>query len=276
MNKKIDNIALIGGDNELPLFAYNSIKKKFKNFVYIDISRSNKKKLLNKKSVHHLKIFELEKCINLLSSNDITQICFLGTVNRPNFSKLKLDNVLSKHINSILVASKQGDGNILDSIINIFEIEGYPSKSFIDIFPNEYLLDRSYLNLSANEIIDVNKGISLLNTLSEHDNAQACVISNGYILAIEAVEGTDKMLSRVNPIKRKISRNIIEGTLIKVPKTKQSLKVDLPTVGPHTLELMYKNKLNVLGVDKNSTIVVEKLKFYKLLKKYQIKLHFVD
>ena len=67
MNKKIDNLALIGGDNELPLLAYNSIKKKFKNFIYIDISRSNKKKLLNKKFVHHLKIFELEKCINLLS-----------------------------------------------------------------------------------------------------------------------------------------------------------------------------------------------------------------
>ena len=162
------------------------------------------------------------------------------------------------------------------TIVNIFEIKGYLSKSFIDIFPNEYLLDRSYLNLSANEITDINKGVSLLNTLSKYDNAQACVISNGYILAIEAAEGTDKMLTRVNSIKRKISRNIIEGTLIKLPKTKQSLKVDLPTVGPHTLELMYKNKLNVLGVSKDSTIVVEKLKFYKLLKKYQIKLHFVD
>ena len=276
MNKKIDSLALIGGDNELPLLAYNSIKKKIKNFIYVDISRSNKKKLLNKRFVHHLKIFELEKCISLLSLNNITQICFLGTVNRPDFSKLKLDNVLSKYINSILVASKQGDGNILDSIINIFELEGYTSKSFIDIFPNEYLLDRSYLSLSASEIIDINKGISLLNTLSEYDNAQSCVISNGYILAIEAVEGTDKMLSRVNSIKRKISRYISEGALIKLPKTKQSLKIDLPTVGPNTLKLMYKNKLNVLGVKKKSTIVVEKLKFYKLLKKYQIKLHFVD
>ena len=47
-------------------------------------------------------------------------------------------------------------------------------------------------------------------------------------------------------------------------------------MGPNTLKLMYKNKLNVLGVNKDLTIVVEKLKFYKLLKKYQIKLHFLD
>tara|TARA_B100001094_G_scaffold96435_1_gene92412 strand:+ start:2281 stop:3111 length:831 start_codon:yes stop_codon:yes gene_type:complete len=276
MTRKIDNLALIGGDNELPLVAYNSIKKKFKNFIYIDISRSNKKKLLNKKFVHHLKIFELEKCINLLSLNSITQICFLGTVNRPDFSKLKLDNVLSKYINSILASSKHGDGNILDSVINIFEMEGYRTRSFIDIFPNEYLLDRNYLSLSDSEIKDISKGVSLLNTLSEYDNAQSCVISNGYILAIEAVEGTDKMLSRVNSIKRKISRNIIEGALIKLPKKKQSLKVDLPTVGPNTLKLMYKNKLNVLGVSRDTTIVVEKKKFYQLLKKYKIKLYFVD
>jgi DUF1009 family protein len=171
---------------------------------------------------------------------------------------------------------KQGDGNILDSVINIFEMEGYRTSSFIDIFPNEYLLDRSYLSLSDSEIKDISKGVSLLNTLSEYDNAQSCVISNGYILAIEAVEGTDKMLSRVNSIKRKISRNITEGALIKLPKTKQSLKVDLPTVGPNTLKLMYKNKLNVLGVSRDTTIVVEKKKFYQLLKKYKIKLYFVD
>ena len=49
-----------------------------------------------------------------------------------------------------------------------------------------------------------------------------------------------------------------------------------PCLDAVRIELMYKNKLNVLGVSKNSTIVVEKLKFYKLLKKYQIKLHFLD
>jgi len=50
----------------------------------------------------------------------------------------------------------------------------------------------------------------------------------------------------------------------------------LPTVGVNTLELMYKNKLNVLAVSKQSTIVVEKNKFYKSLAKYKIKLYFTD
>ena len=277
MKSLFNNLALIGGDNELPLFAYNSIKKKYKkNFIYINLSVDNKKKLLNKSNVHNLKLFELEKCINLLIDKKITNLCFLGNVNRPDFSKLKLDNVLSKYINNLISASKEGDGKILSSIIDIFKLEGFITMSFIDIFPDEYLLDRSYLEINTNEKKDIDKGVSLLDTLSSYDNAQACVVSNGYILSIEAVEGTDKMLSRIKTIKKKISRDIVEGCLVKIPKKQQSLNIDLPTIGVSTLELMFKNKLSVLAVSKHSTIVVEKKNFYKALVKYNIKLYFID
>ena len=276
MKIKIDNLALIGGNNELPLLAYNSIKKKYKNFIYINISVNNKKQLLNKKNVYNLKIYELEKCIKILKNNNITHLSFLGSINRPDFSKLKLDNILKKYIADLLVVSRDGDGKILDSIISIFKKEGFSIKSFIDIFPDEYLLDIGTDSISKIDQSDIDKGISLLGNLSKFDNAQACVISNGYILAIEAVEGTDKMLSRINFIKKKISRNIIEGTLIKIPKLNQNLKIDLPTVGVRTLDLMFKNKLNVLAVTRKSTIVVEKAKFYKNKKKNKIKLHLVD
>ena len=84
------------------------------------------------------------------------------------------------------------------------------------------------------------------------------------------------MLSRIKSIKNKISRNIVEGCLVKIPKAQQSLNIDLPTVGVNTLELMFKNKLNVLAVSKQKTIVVEKDKFYKTLMKYNIKLYFID
>jgi len=276
MKKQLNNLALIGGDNDLPLFAYNSLKKKYKNFIYINLSISNKKKLLNKINVYNLKLFELEKCIDLLNSKKINNLCFLGTVNRPDFSKLKLDKVLSKYINNLIAASKEGDGKILSSVIDIFLTEGFSTKSFTDHFSNEYLLDKNYLDINSNEKKDITKGVALLNTLSIYDNAQACVISNGYILSIEAAEGTDKMLSRIKSIKNKISRNIVEGCLVKIPKVQQNLNIDLPTVGINTLELMFKNKLNVLAVSKQKTIVVEKDKFYKTLIKYNIKLYFID
>ena len=275
MKKELSNLAIIGGDNDLPLHAYNSVKKKFDKFIYINISQKNKKKLNSRKCTYNLKIYELEKCFFLLKKFDISHVCFLGNVNRPNLSRLKLDKILIKYINDLMTSYKRGDGNILNTIINIFLKEGFVTKSFVEIFPDDYLLNNQFGAVSNNEKNDIKKGVSILNALSKYDNAQSCVISNGYVLAIEAVEGTDKMLSRIKSIKKKISRDIVEGCLIKIPKENQNLKVDLPTIGVQTLEMMHKNKLSVLGVQKKFTIVVDKKNFYKKLKKLGIKLFFI-
>ena len=276
MKDKINNLAIIGGDNDLPLHAYKSVKKKYKNFIYINISKKNKPLLKLFKNVYNLEIYELEKCIKILNNNNISQLCFLGSVNRPNLSSLKIDNTLAKYIHDLIASSKIGDGNILSSIITIFSKEGFLTKSFIDIFPEEYLLDIECNDLTNIDKNDISKGVSILNSISQYDNAQSCIVSNGYLLAIEAAEGTDKMISRIRSIKKKISRDLIEGCLIKIPKEKQNLKIDLPTVGVKTLDMMYKNKLNVLALRKDLTIVVEKNKFYQSLKKYNITLTFVN
>ena len=188
-----------------------------------------------------------------------------------------MDRVLKKYINEIILSSKKGDGFILDSIINIFRKEGFEIFSFIDIFSDEFLLDSEYLKPSNIDLKDIDKGRKILDSLSDFDNAQACVVSNGYVLAIEAAEGTDRMLNRLPQVKKKIARyDIDEGCLIKLPKINQSLKIDLPTVGIKTIELMSKSKLIFLAVNQKQTIVVNKAEFYKKLKKEKIGLSFIS
>ena len=276
MKNNNKNLAIIGGNNDLPLFAYKSVKKKFKNFIYINISKKNKPLLRSFKNIYNLEIYELEKCIDLLNKYNISQLCFLGSINRPDLSSIIIDNKLKIYINELINSSKIGDGNILGSIVNIFSKEGFMTKSFIDIFPNEYLLDKEFNKITNKDRNDINKGVSILNSISKYDNAQSCIVSDGYVLAIEAVEGTDKMISRIKSIKKKISRDLIEGCLVKIPKYNQNLKIDLPTVGVKTLEMMYKNKLNVLAIKKDLTIVVEKKRFYRSLVKYNISLSFIN
>ena len=276
MNNKNYNLAIIGGDNDLPVHAYNTAKKNFNNFIYINISKKNRPSLKSYSNVYHFKIHELERCIKLLNKNNISKICFLGSVNRPDLSLLKIDNILKKYINDLIASSKIGDGNILNAITNIFAKEGFKIESFTDIFPNEYLLDIEFNKITNQNKSDIEKGVSILNSISKYDNAQSCVVSDGYVLAIEAVEGTDKMISRIKSIKKKISRDLVEGCLIKIPKKNQNLNIDLPTVGVKTLDMMHKNKLNVLALRKEFTIVVEKEFFYRSLKKYSISLSFIN
>ena len=79
--------------------------------------------------------------------------------------------------------------------------------------------------LDAKSII---KGISFFKKSNKLDHVQAIVIKDSKIIAKENKDGTKKMLSRL----KKRSNSI----LIKFPKNKQDLRIDLPTIGIQTLK----------------------------------------
>ena len=73
---------------------------------------------------------------------------------------------------------------------------------------------------------DINKAIKTLNRLNQYNYSQGTVVRNDKVIAIEGKGGTKKML---NKCKNKIFKN--KGVLVKYPKKKQDLRIDLPTVG---------------------------------------------
>ncbi len=67
--------------------------------------------------------------------------------------------------------------------------------------------------------------------MGKYTFSQGTVVRNKKVIAIEGKDGTQKMLKKC---KNKKSRN--NGVLVKFPKKKQDLRVDLPTVGLKTLK----------------------------------------
>ncbi len=92
--------------------------------------------------------------------------------------------------------------------------------------------------LSIQDLKDIEKGKKLLNVLNQKfDVGQSAIISNGYVVAIEAAEGTDEMLSKsLLKYLKKINRVKQSGILLKFPKKIQDLRVDLPTIGFRTVQ----------------------------------------
>lgn len=62
------------------------------------------------------------------------------------------------------------------------------------------------------------------------------MIANGRVEAIEGAEGTDRMLKRVAEVRRASGVHELGGVLVKRPKPGQDLRVDLPAIGPNTIE----------------------------------------
>ena len=272
---KKSNIAFIGGYEPLTAEIFKNSLNKYSNTVFINLSSSISSK---EKNIFSLKVYEFSKIISLLNKLNIRDVCLIGKVNRPNLSNIKIDHVLAKYISQIMTEYKNGDGQTLDLILSILKNEGFRAKSLKSIDDSFYFneSDKEYIfSDKNNDQFDIKKGVSLLNKISKYDNAQAAVISKGYILGIEATEGTDQLLKRVASEKKKLNLISREGILIKISKINQSNITDNPVIGPKTILNVVKANLNGIAIKKINTIVFNKTKTIKILNENKLSLYFI-
>ena len=96
----------------------------------------------------------------------------------------------------------------------------------------------------------IKKGIVYFNKLNNLDHVQAVIVKDTTIIATEDRYGTKKMLSK---LKKKS-----EGILIKLPKKKQDLRMDLPTIGLQTLKDCKKYGLKGIVLKSKKNIFLDK------------------
>ena len=265
-------VAIIGGYDSIASSFFSNIKKNKNNqSIFINING----KLIRRKSVFNYEVFQLKKILETLNTHNIKDLLFLGKINRPNISNFKNDGEIDKYIPQLVSSFKQGDGIVLMNVLNIFIEKGYNVLSPFEV-SDSFFLNKDELNDKISEEVekDKNKSIKILNDLSKYDNAQSIVVINGYIISIEAAEGTDNLLKRTISIRMKL--NQLEkkaGLLTKIPKIEQSKLVDLPVIGVNTLKLLKKANLNGIAINPKLTIIHNKEKFIKLARSYDLNIY---
>jgi Uncharacterized protein conserved in bacteria len=113
----------------------------------------------------------------------------------------------------------------------------------------------SKLKPNAEDKIDIKKGIKTLSKLGKYNFSQGAVIRNKKIVAIEGSDGTQKMLQKCKNIK---FRN--RGVLVKFPKKKQDLRIDLPTIGLKTLTQCKSSGLKGIVLKSRQNVFLEQKK----------------
>ena len=250
-------IGLIFGDTDFPDKILKTIKIKKVEYLIIDLSKSKKfKKDIKSYSVS---IGQFGKIINILKKNKCKKVLFAGKVNKPIFSKLKLDFKGIYYIPRIIKASKLGDAAILKEIIKILDQNKIKTKNSLIFNPELLLKKGNYSKTKPNnqDKSDIKKAIKTLNNLKQYNFSQGVVVRNNKVVSIEGKAGTEKMLK--NSKSKKFRNN---GVLVKLPKKKQDFRVDLPTIGLKTLKqckaaglkgVVVKSKQHVF-LDKSSCI----------------------
>ena len=250
-------IGLIFGDTNFPIKILKKIKKKRLKYIIIDLSKS--KKFKKDKNSYPVSIGQFGKIINILKKNKCKKVLFSGKVSKPKFSKLKLDLKGIYYIPRIIKASKLGDAAILKEIIKILKQQSIKTISSISFNPELSLKKGNYSNIKPDneDQKDITKAIKTLNKLSKYNFSQGIVVRNGKVIAIEGRSGTEKMLKKCKSIKLKN-----KGVLVKFPKKKQDLRVDLPTIGLNTLKQCRRAGLKGIVLKNRQNVFLDKTKCF--------------
>jgi len=108
---------------------------------------------------------------------------------------------------------------------------------------------------SAQTLADIDFAWPLLKRLNELLIGQALTCLDREIIAVEAVEGTDRLIARTGEFcKRK------GWLLCKAANPNQDMRFDVPTVGLNTLEKLHQNRGGALILEAGRTIMLEKEK----------------
>ena len=246
-------IGLIFGDTDFPKEILKTVKKRKIKYLIIDLSKS--KKFKQDRKSYSVSIGQFGKIINILKKNNCKKVLFAGKVNKPNFSKLRLDFKGIYYIPRIIKASKLGDAAILKEIIKILAQNKIKTVNSLILNPELSLKKGNPSKIKANkqDLLDINKAIKILNNLKQYNFSQGVVVRNQKVVAIEGKGGTKKMLEKS---RSKKIRN--QGVLVKFPKKKQDLRIDLPTVGLNTFKQCKITGLKGIVLKKKQNIFLEK------------------
>jgi UDP-2,3-diacylglucosamine hydrolase len=181
---------------------------------------------------------EVGKVFSALDKSGCKDLVIIGGVTRPHIKNVRIDFGAVRALPFLLSLRKGGDDRILSRIVRFFEQNGYRVHGAGDVLP-ELLVPEGTLTQrapSAEDKADMALAFEVVRALGRFDIGQGAVIASGYVLAVEAAEGTDAMLERCADIKRRgRSHGTGPGVLVKAPKPGQEERVDMPTIGPETM-----------------------------------------
>ncbi|MBL6954192.1 MAG: UDP-2,3-diacylglucosamine diphosphatase LpxI [Alphaproteobacteria bacterium] len=203
------------------------------------------------------------RTIRLLKEAEVRDLVLIGPVGRPDFSKLRPDWHGAKLLPKVIRAARQGDDALMKVIVDDLEQQGFNVLAAETVMSSLGAPMGSFgaHEPDAGDRADINRGMEVVGLLGSLDIGQAVVVRDGYVLAVEAAEGTDAMLQRCRQFSQKGfsgSTGPRAGVLVKRAKPDQERRVDLPTIGVPTVRGAAAAGLKGIAVEAGGALVTDR------------------
>ncbi len=194
--------------------------------------------------------FNLEAVLRDMVSRGIRSVSMAGLIPK----RAIYGGVSGTAADRLLAERDNNDHALLGRVVAAFETMGFtvvPYRCFIEdsLAPSGHVAGRA---LSQEEEEDIRYGREILSVLLPLSFGQSLVVARRSVVAVEAMEGTDEMIRRSGDILRGSG-----GVLVKMMRSDQDERFDIPVVGLQTLENMRASGLTALAVEAGRTIILD-------------------
>jgi DUF1009 family protein len=159
------------------------------------------------------------------------------------------------------------DDTIILRVIDEFAKDGLRFESALDLCPELLVQPGVHTRRppTAREEADIAFGWELAKEMGRLDVGQSVAVKDRAVLAVEAIEGTDRAIARAGEHCR--AGGFI---VVKVAKPQQDMRFDVPTVGCSTIETIYRAGGRVLAIEARKTILLDQAETIALADRYGI------
>ncbi len=267
-------LAIICGGGSVPLAVADAVMRRGRRVILFPIRGWADPAAIAPYPHHWISLGQFGRFCRLAQAEQCHDAVLIGTVLRPSLTQIRLDWTTARLFLRIARAFRGGDDHLLSSLGRIFEDYGFRLFGAHEVAPEILMPEGRIGNREPRprDRVDIARAVALLETIGPYDVGQAAVVADGHVLAIEAAEGTDRMLARVAELRVQGRIRTPKGTgvLVKTPKSGQDRRFDLPSIGPQTIEGAVRAGLAGVAISAGATIVAEPQRVATMADKFQL------
>ncbi|HUI97755.1 MAG TPA: UDP-2,3-diacylglucosamine diphosphatase LpxI [Xanthobacteraceae bacterium] len=253
-------LAIVCGGGSLPLAVADAVRRRGRDVLLFPV-RGFAGPEVERFPCHWVALGQLGRIFRRARAAGCRDVVFIGALVRPSLAQLRFDWMTIRALPRLVRAFRGGDDHLLAGVARVFEDEGFRLVGAHEVAP-DLLLPEGVLGRrhpAERDRGDIAHALALLAATGPFDVGQAAVVADRHVLAIEAAEGTDRMLERITALRQegRIRAGAGIGVLVKAPKPGQDRRFDLPSIGPPTVTGVARAGLAGLAAVAGATVVAE-------------------
>lgn len=253
-------LGLIAGQGKYPLMVLEGAKRAGCHVTVVGLRGFADGSLAAQADVFHWAgLARLGRWIRILKRNRAQSVILAGAVRKTSmYGRWRLLRLLpdwtSLRLWFIRLSDKRND-SILAAVAEEFARHGIIMQDCTQ-YSAEHLAPEGVLTRvqpSDSQRKDAEFGWRIAKELGRSDIGQSVAVKETEVVAVEAIEGTDRMIERAGLL---VPRG--GWTLVKVSKPHQDMRFDVPTVGPETIANLAKHGGKMLVIEAGKTVILDR------------------